>query len=109
MNWAFFLYAGKVLLVYYVFIFVRAAIPRYRYDQLMRLGWKFIIPLLLGMFALVVVSKLIVLQVQTPDELLRALIRLFCHLFRIFFWYPDLTANMIILYCEKLGFINADI
>jgi NADH-quinone oxidoreductase subunit H len=37
-NFAFFLYFTKLLLLYYIFILVRAAIPRYRYDQLMRLG-----------------------------------------------------------------------
>lgn len=35
----------KTLLVLYGFLWVRATLPRYRYDQLMRLGWKFLIPL----------------------------------------------------------------
>jgi NADH-quinone oxidoreductase subunit H len=38
-------FAGKVCLVLFVFIWVRASFPRYRYDQLMRLGWKVFLPL----------------------------------------------------------------
>ncbi len=39
----------KVIALLFVFIWVRAALPRYRYDQLMRLGWKVFLPLsLLG-------------------------------------------------------------
>lgn len=34
----------KVVLVLFVFIWARAAFPRYRYDQLMRLGWKVFLP-----------------------------------------------------------------
>lgn len=47
-----FLYLFKILLVYYFFLAIRAAIPRYRYDQLMRLGWKFVLPLSLFFFFL---------------------------------------------------------
>ena len=35
----------KTFLFLYVFLWVRATYPRYRYDQLMRLGWKWLIPL----------------------------------------------------------------
>lgn len=31
-----------------MFVFVRAALPRYRYDQLRRLGWKVFLPLSLA-------------------------------------------------------------
>lgn len=41
-------FAIKVCFVYLLFIWVRAAFPRYRYDQLMRLGWKVFLPLALG-------------------------------------------------------------
>lgn len=37
----------KVCFCLFVFIWVRAAFPRYRYDQLMRLGWKIFLPLTL--------------------------------------------------------------
>ena len=35
----------KVCVVLFVFLWVRATFPRYRYDQLMRLGWKVFLPL----------------------------------------------------------------
>lgn len=37
-------FALKVALVLFVFLWVRATTPRYRYDQLMRLGWKVFLP-----------------------------------------------------------------
>jgi NADH-quinone oxidoreductase subunit H len=40
-------FAIKVSLCLFVFIWVRAALPRYRYDQLMRLGWKYLLPITL--------------------------------------------------------------
>jgi NADH-quinone oxidoreductase subunit H len=42
-SWGWFLLKSFVFL--YFFIWVRATLPRYRYDQLMRLGWKVLIPL----------------------------------------------------------------
>jgi NADH-quinone oxidoreductase subunit H len=38
-------FAAKVALVLFCFLWVRATFPRYRYDQLMRLGWKVFLPL----------------------------------------------------------------
>jgi NADH-quinone oxidoreductase subunit H len=40
-------FAAKVAFLLFVFIWVRAALPRYRYDQLMRLGWKVFLPTVL--------------------------------------------------------------
>lgn len=39
----------KVCFFVLLFVWARAAYPRYRYDQLMRLGWKIFLPLSLGM------------------------------------------------------------
>jgi NADH-quinone oxidoreductase subunit H len=38
----------KIAFCLFVFLWVRATLPRYRYDQLMRLGWKVFLPLSLG-------------------------------------------------------------
>ena len=35
----------KIMAVLFLFLWVRATFPRYRYDQLMRLGWKVFLPL----------------------------------------------------------------
>jgi len=47
----------KVLLLVSVFVSFRTTLPRLRYDQLMDLGWKFLIPLSLGWFLLLVSFK----------------------------------------------------
>jgi NADH-quinone oxidoreductase subunit H len=41
----------------FMFLWIRATLPRYRYDQLMRLGWKFFIPL--ALFWVVVVALVV--------------------------------------------------
>ena len=37
-------FIAKICLILFVFIWARATLPRYRYDQLMRLGWKVFLP-----------------------------------------------------------------
>lgn len=43
-----FWFGFKTTFLLFVFVWVRAAFPRYRYDQLMRLGWKIFLPFSLG-------------------------------------------------------------
>ncbi|MBN9062241.1 MAG: NADH-quinone oxidoreductase subunit NuoH [Rhizobiales bacterium] len=43
----------KVCFVFFMFAMVKAFVPRYRYDQLMRLGWKVFLPISLGYVAIV--------------------------------------------------------
>jgi NADH-quinone oxidoreductase subunit H len=40
-----FWFFGKILFFFFVFSWVKATVPRYRYDQLMRLGWKIFLPI----------------------------------------------------------------
>ncbi len=49
-----FWFLGKVFVCLFVFIWVRATLPRYRYDQLMALGWKAFLPF--SLFWLVVTA-----------------------------------------------------
>jgi NADH-quinone oxidoreductase subunit H len=44
---------AKVLFLMFVFLWIRASFPRYRYDQIMRLGWKVFIPITLVWIAVV--------------------------------------------------------
>jgi NADH-quinone oxidoreductase subunit H len=43
----------KAFFVFFMFAMVKAFVPRYRYDQLMRLGWKVFLPISLAMVAIV--------------------------------------------------------
>ena len=43
----------KILAAFFVFSMVKAIVPRYRYDQLMRIGWKVFLPMSLGWVVLV--------------------------------------------------------
>ncbi|MGH6816238.1 MAG: NADH-quinone oxidoreductase subunit NuoH [Hyphomicrobiaceae bacterium] len=54
----------KVIVVFFMFAMVKAMVPRYRYDQLMRLGWKVFLPL--SLFMVVAVATVLHFGAQTP-------------------------------------------
>ncbi len=45
----------KVCFVFFMFAMVKAIVPRYRYDQLMRLGWKVFLPISLALIVIVAI------------------------------------------------------
>ena len=51
---------GKIVIFIFFFMWVRWTIPRFRYDQLMRLGWKILIPL--ALFNMLVTGFLVLLK-----------------------------------------------
>jgi NADH-quinone oxidoreductase subunit H len=55
-----FWFGAKVLAFLYAFIWCRATFPRYRYDQLMNVGWRWMIPLALGNVVVTAVIRYLV-------------------------------------------------
>jgi len=60
----FFWFVLKIAFLLFVFLWLRATLPRYRYDQLMRIGWKVFLPLTL--FWVVLVSSLLMFTDNLP-------------------------------------------
>ena len=58
----------KAFFVFFMFALVKAFVPRYRYDQLMRIGWKVFLPISLAMVAIVAA----VLQYVVYDPAVRS-------------------------------------
>ena len=48
-----FWFCAKIVFFFFLFAMVKAIVPRYRYDQLMRIGWKIFLPLTLSWIVLV--------------------------------------------------------
>lgn len=56
----------KISILLFVFLWVRAALPRYRYDQLMRLGWKVFLPI--SLIWVILVSAIAVYTNNLPGH-----------------------------------------
>ena len=54
----------KICCLLFVFLWIRATLPRYRYDQLMHLGWKVFLPL--SLFWVVLVASLLLITGNLP-------------------------------------------
>ena len=56
-------FAFKIAACLFVFLWIRGTLPRYRYDQLMRVGWKFFLPI--SLLWVVVVATLQMIEVTS--------------------------------------------
>jgi|TARA_B100000315_G_scaffold113766_1_gene104277 NADH-quinone oxidoreductase subunit H len=57
-------FTAKIIFILFLFIWVRGTFPRYRYDQLMRLGWKIFLPL--SLFWVVVTASFLTIFDMVP-------------------------------------------
>ena len=57
--WPLLWFFGKIMLLLFVFIWLRGTLPRLRYDQFMRLGWKVLIPISLVWIMLVATLRVV--------------------------------------------------
>lgn len=58
-------FISKVCFILFCFIWIRASFPRYRYDQLMRLGWKVFLPI--SLFWVVLISSILYFNNLLPE------------------------------------------
>jgi NADH-quinone oxidoreductase subunit H len=58
----------KVVCVMYLFMLIRATLPRLRYDRLMNFGWKYLIPF--GLFWVLATGAIVVLPERYPDVMI---------------------------------------
>jgi NADH-quinone oxidoreductase subunit H len=60
--WPFLWFMGKVLFFIFLFIWLRGSLPRLRYDQFMRFGWKVLIPVALAWIVAVAAVRVVTLE-----------------------------------------------
>lgn len=58
-------FLAKISFLLFIFLWIRATLPRYRYDQLMRIGWKVFLPLTL--FWVILISGILVYTGNLPN------------------------------------------
>ena len=64
--WPVLWFIGKMMCFIFLYIWLRGTLPRLRYDQFMRLGWKILIPVSLGWILLVATVRAIGRETDSP-------------------------------------------
>jgi NADH-quinone oxidoreductase subunit H len=67
--WPLLWFFSKVMLFLFAFIWLRGTLPRLRYDQFMRLGWRWLVPFALGWLMVVATARTAVNELQGRDKL----------------------------------------
>ena len=55
--WPLLWFVGKLVILLFVFVWVRGTLPRYRYDQFMKFGWKVLLPVSIGWIIVVATAR----------------------------------------------------
>lgn len=86
--WTLLWFFAKVLLLMFVFVWLRGTLPRFRYDQFMHLGWKVLVPISLAWILLVGVARVLntATSLTTSQVLLWLGIPLVVVLLAVAFW-----------------------
>ena len=77
-NWVpgYLILATKIGLVYFLFVWIRATLPRFRLDQLMGFAWKFLIPVSIALMFLTAIESSILVRWDVPNFLSMGVIAL---------------------------------
>lgn len=65
-----FVFSFKIAIICFLFVFIRANLPRYRYDQLLELGWKILIPLTFMYIFIILIFNIIFISFFNIQEFL---------------------------------------
>ena len=85
--WPLLWFLGKIFLFVFLFIWLRGSLPRLRYDQFMKFGWKRLIPISLAWIIAVATVRTISLEGGIDRQYLLAAIGVVAVLFVVLFFF----------------------